>query len=454
MRENRSPWIHQLDVHRQTKRIDTDVLTDVVIVGGGIAGIATAFFLLKYTNKNVVLCDRDKIGHGATGHNAGQIVSYFERPFKDLVSEFGLDMVARAQRDVENAWQLLDEIYTDAGLDIPVSRFEGHMGIRTKEQLTAYLEDMKLRVAGGLNKEIMRIAIELSDVYQDTLASFAGLYEYVPHEEILHRLETDSKAFFASLSFQKGVTNSALFVQEVALYIQQKYGDRFSLFEHTNVSKVVLKATSILLDVGEHTVSAEKVVLCTNGFESFSIFTEEGLELNKRFHARVYGQVAYMSGYTGPVAHPPTAISYLKEDVPGPEANYNYLTRRPFEVEKDVKHDLVCVGGPTVPLYEENAYKDSNEYPESVVEELDTFLETTYKYAHGRSPQYKFTWHGLMGYTKNYVRMIGPDPTHSQVLYNLGCNGVGILPSLCGAKKISDHVLGKEIPPSMFDVRE
>jgi hypothetical protein len=50
--------------------------------------------------------------------------------------------------------------------------------------------------------------------------------------------------------------------------------------------------------------------------------------------------------------------------------------------------------------------------------------------------------------------MIGSDPAYSQLLYNLGCNGVGILPSLCGAKKISDILLGKPMQPSMFDVQE
>ena len=454
MRENSSPWIYQLNHERPTQKITEDVVADVVIVGGGIAGIATAFFILKYTNKKVVLCERSKIGHGATGHNAGQIVSYFERPFKDLVSEFGLALAVEGQRDVENAWQLLDEMYTDASLNVPVSRFEGHMGIRTKEQLVSYLEDMKLRVQGGLSKENVRIAIELSDVYQDVLKDYKNLYVFVPHTEILDLLETENKDFIASLSFSKGVTNSALFVQEIALYLLQTYKERFSLFEHTNVSRVVLHGAGVVLDTGLHTVSAEKILLCTNGFESFSIFSKEGLELNKKFHARVYSQIAYMSGYTENLTHPPTAISYLEGDVPGAEAEYNYLTRRPFEIEKDIKHNLVCVGGPTSPLYNEVTYTESDEYPEHAIEELDTFLRSTYKHVENKSPEYKFTWHGLMGYTKNYVRMIGPDPSHPELLYNLGCNGIGILPSICGGKKISDMLAGKKMEPSIFDIHD
>lgn len=452
MRENSSPWIYQLDKKRPIKTIHEDVTSDVVIMGGGIAGISTAFFVLKYTGKKVILCDRSKIGHGATGHNAGQIVSYFERPFQSIVEEFGLQMAAEGQRDVEAAWQLLDEMYTDAGLNIPISRFEGHMGIRTYDQLGIYLEDARLRKEAGLKKEKIKIALELSDIREDILEKYKGLYEHVPHTEILQLLQTENKEFIASLSQQKGVTNSALFVQEVALFLSEKYKDRFTLFENTNISKLVVKEDEVILDAGNHTVTASRVILCTNGFEGFSIFAEDGMELNKRFHARVYSQVAYMSGYTERLSHPPIAISYLENDIPSAEANYNYLTRRPFEIEKDIQHNLICIGGPTSPLYDELEYNDSFEYPENAAHALDGFLRKNYAYASNKNPEYKFTWRGLMGYTKNYIRMIGNDPIHPEIMYNLGCNGVGILPSICGAKKISDIISGKKMDRSIFDI--
>lgn len=93
----------------------------------------------------------------------------------------------------------------------------------------------------------------------------------------------------------------------------------------------------------------------------------------------------HMSGYTENLTHPPTAISYLEEDTPRAEAEYNYLTRRPFEIEKDIKHNLVCVGGPTSPLYTEITYTESDEYPEHAIQELDAFLRSTYKHAENKS---------------------------------------------------------------------
>src|SRR3989344_9006863 len=101
--KNNSPWIHQLRKDREPERLSNDLETDVAIVGGGIAGISTAFFILRDTDKKVVLLEGGRLGHGATGHNAGQIVSFFARSFHDLLKEFSPKLVAEAHKSIEDA---------------------------------------------------------------------------------------------------------------------------------------------------------------------------------------------------------------------------------------------------------------------------------------------------------------------------------------------------------------
>ena len=60
MKKNRSPWLHQLRQDRERRALTVDLATDVAIVGGGIAGVASAFYTLKYTNLNVALFERFK----------------------------------------------------------------------------------------------------------------------------------------------------------------------------------------------------------------------------------------------------------------------------------------------------------------------------------------------------------------------------------------------------------
>ena len=374
MRVNHSPWVYQLDTSRPTQKIHSDTKTDVVIIGGGIAGIATAFFVLKYTNKKVVVCDRFRVGHGATGHNAGQIVSYFERPFQDLVREFGLEKTAHSQHAIESAWTLLDEMYTDAGLSVPLARFDGHAGIQTKEQLLSFLEDARLRKKAGLPQEMLRVAFEIVDTMEEEIAPYAGLYTLVPHKNILHVLETHNESFIACLSYQKGVMNSALFVQYVSEYLIKNYSNRCTLFEDTMIQKVLVHKERVVLDATSATIEAKHVILCTNGFEHFMLLTENGLNLNTRFHNMIYGRIGYMSAYLDQLRKPPTAISYLNTDRPIADASYHYVTRRPFEYEGNPHHNLICVGGPDEILDDVTHYSHTSVYPDVAIADKDSFL--------------------------------------------------------------------------------
>lgn len=449
MRTNRSPWLHQLNPDRVPQRLTKDTGADVVIVGAGIAGISTAYFLLTRTDKRVIVIEAGKLAHGATGHNAGQVVSYFERGFASLVESFGLDMAAAGQKDVEDAWPLLDEMYRVAGLDIPFHRFLGHAGLTSLEQVILHLRNNELRVAGGLEHEEIRIADD-APFLADIPPAYAPLYRIVPRAEVRRLLETEMDAYVAVLSYQKGVLNSALFCQEMVAWFMRNHRERFALYEHAPVQKVLLRADGALLDCGEHVVAAQRVVLCTNGFENFHVINEGGLAVDARFHNLVFGTVGYMSAYLEPENKEPVAISYLENPSADTSLSYFYLTRRPYELEGT--RNLISIGGPCFDIEDTREYRADHEFPDSVVREIDRFARATYDPDPNKDIDYRFTWHGLMGYTRNGVRLVGTEPRNPVLLYNLGCNGIGILPSIHGGSRIADLIAGKRLPVSIFDV--
>ncbi len=453
MKTSISPWIYQLKKERKTEHLREDISTDVVIVGAGIAGISTAFFTLKNTHKHVVIVEKNVLAHGATGHNAGQVVSYFERPFAELVKEFGLEIVVEGQRSIDSAWSLLEAMYTEAGLNIPFSRFLGHAGFSSKEQVLNMLKDIDLKIKGGLQHEEMLIS-KNADFIGSIPKQYKKLYKLVPHEEILERLETKKIDFVACISHTKGCINSALFCQEIYSYLAEKYKNRFRMYEDTNVKKVILRHDHALLDTETHTIKAGRVVLCTNGFEKFSIINETGLQIDTRFHHLVTGVVGYMSGYLETYDKPPTAVSYITNPDYSDEDPYFYLTRRMYEYEGKKDYNLICVGGPEFVLPDRKNYMSDFDYPEKAQEDIDTFVKGSYDPSPNKSIDYKFTWHGLMGYTPKRVRLIGPEPKNPILLYNLGCNGVGILPSIFGGQRISYLLSGKSLGKSLFDVWE
>ncbi len=451
MRKNHSPWLHQLDQEREVARLSTDAAVDIALIGAGIAGTATAYFTLKYTDKSVALVERHRLAHGATGHNAGQVVSYFERGFASMVEEFGQEKAAAGQKAIDESWELLDEMYSDAELDIPFSRFIGHGGLTSLEQVLWNLKNNDAKRKAGVHFATLHIS-ESADIAPHIPEEFTGLYDVIPAADVKGMLETSVDEYVAVVSSQKGCVNSALFCQEVIAFLLKKYPDRFTLYEHTPVNKLVLKSDHALLDADTHVITAERVVLCTNGFESLHIINETGLDIDAKYHHLISGKIGFMSGYLEKMNKLPTAISYYNDPMAGGEAPYVYLTRRPYEYEKGAEHNLISIGGPDVDIDEITPYSFENEYPDEMAEKIDAFVHQVYSLEPNHKIDYVFTWHGLMGYTKNRMRLIGPEPQNPALLYNLGCNGVGILPSVYGGKKIARHLAGEEVARSIFDV--
>ncbi len=451
---NTSPWIQQLKRERPVVPLGTNREADVVVVGGGIAGVTTAFFTLRNTEKSVLLLEADKVAHGATGHNAGQITSYFERPLYELVEEFGLERAVEAQRSVESAWALIDEILAEATLQTPVYRFTGYAGLSTLDDLVGHLKTNRCRLDGGLQTRMITVAEEwegksrIPNEYQD-------LYTLTPHKDVLSLLETNNQNFIACISAQKGCMNSALFSEELTGYLISTYKDRFSLYEGSPVTSIQLSESGAELTVLAHTVTAGNVVLCTNGFENFTIQNKGGPAIDTKFHHSISGRIGYMSGYLEPLSHPPTAISYYsaaQEDTRDPAGEaYFYLTRRPYEREANESHNLTCTGGPEKVLPNGANYSREDSCSEDMREVIDDFLHDNYDKYPSKETNYAFCWHGLMGYTPNRVRRIGPEPCNPVLLYNIGCNGVGILPSIFGSLRISQFLRGEVMEPSIFD---
>ncbi|HEY1037501.1 MAG TPA: FAD-binding oxidoreductase [Candidatus Paceibacterota bacterium] len=457
-KNNNSPWLYQL---KRTRAVDTllgDMRTDIAIVGAGIAGIMTAYFTLKYTDREVLLVEAGRVAHGATGHNAGQIVFEFEKEFHRLVEDHGLALAADAEKSVRGAWVLIEEIYHDAQLTTPMSSFLGYNGYATVGRVVEELKNNALRVEAGMSVPPVYIS-EKAEGLDEIPAAYKDLYSIVPHENVLALLETDDTQYVAVMAERKGCVNSAMLVEEIVGYLLATYKGRFVLAEESPVREVVLDQDSGMLKITDHSVYAKKIVMCTNGFEKFKITNMAGGNIDTKFHHMVIGNIGYMAGYLEDMTHPPIALQYHdKEQIEFghrehsyQEKPYMYLTRRPYELEKNERHNLVCVGGPEQNIEDTTAYKNEGEVVAESVDQIENFIHKTYKHGPKGKVDFEFKWHGLMGYTPTNMRVIGEEPKNGVLMYNLGCNGIGILTSIYGGKRISQMLKGEALGPSLFD---
>jgi glycine/D-amino acid oxidase-like deaminating enzyme len=446
----RSPWIAQLAPLGDPRPLVDDHDTDVAIVGAGIAGIATTFFTLRSTGLRVALLERDRVAHGASGRNAGQLTTYFERPLHDIAAQFGDDLAIAGQRAFDDAHDLLDLLVSETGATVRIERFTGHMGMFTLDHVVVHLRNNRLRRDGGLRVEPCVVS-EDAPFLEEIPAELADLYTVVPQARIRELLETDDDRYRAVLSDRKGCANSAMLCQQVLADLERRYAGRLHYADRTEVERVVVAPDGVELHANGHTVRAGRVVLCTNGYTRHVVEDATGTPLTLHPEQQVVGTYGFMAAFAEEQPRTPAAMSYLRNQAIGSgEAPYVYITRRTYDRPDDTV-TLTCMGGPEWP--NEGAYDPWAPFPGALLTVLDTEVRDYAQRARPAGQPYDFHWHGLMGYMDGMVRVIGAHPGRPALLYNLGCNGVGFLPSIHGGRQVARLLAGEQLPASIFDPR-
>ncbi len=444
----RSPWLEQLADDRPRQPLQADATADVAVVGAGIAGVATAFFLLRGTPYKVLLIERDRVARGATGRNAGQMTTYFERPLSQIAEQFDAERVVEAQRGFDGAHELFDIMVAEAAATVRVERFVGHMGMFNAHHVEVHLRNNLIRRQHGWRVETFVVS---EDAPFPIPAEFDGLYEVVPQARVRELLEIDDNRYCAVLSDTKGCANSGLFAAQVLDHLECRHSGRFRFVDHTDVATINVRDDGALLRAGGHDVAARYVALCTNGFVDHIVRDPAGSPIRLAPDQEITGRVAYMTAFVEDEPRPPTAMSYIRNITIGGDTAYAYVTRRTYDRQNDTV-TLTCMGGPESPFHQP-VYDPDAPFPGQLLAEMDERVRPFANAARPQGQQYDFHWHGLMGYNDSGIRVVGPHPHHSTLLYNLGCNGVGFLPSIFGAHRLSQLLAGQEPPPGIFDPR-
>jgi glycine/D-amino acid oxidase-like deaminating enzyme len=449
-RPNRSPWIAQLAVGGPRQPLGSDGTADVVVVGAGIAGIATAFFVLGATASRVTLLERDRVARGASGHNAGQLTTYFERPLSAIAEEFGPELAGDAQRGVDEAHGLLDTMVAAAGASVRVERFMGRLGMFNRQHLEVHLRSLSIRREAGLPPQPCVVSDE-AEFLSELPAEYSALYSVVPQARVRELLEVDDDRYRAVLSEPAGCSNSALLCEQVLAYLQRRYAGRFVYADRTNVERVVVDEDRVVVHAGSHRLAAGSVALCTNGFVDHLVEARDGTPIELSADQRITGRTAYMTAFAERAPRPPAAISYIRNATIGGETPYVYVTRRTYDRDSDTV-TLTCMGGPEYEFYEATYERDAP-FPGSLLQAMDAEVRPFAQPTRPAGEPYDFHWHGLMGYNDSGLRVVGAHPRWRRVLYNLGCNGVGFLPSVYGGHRLSQLLAGCSLRPSVFDPR-
>lgn len=143
------------------ERRNTDVIeTDILIVGGGIAGCGTAYFLAR-EGAEVLLIERDQVNAHASGSNSGSL--HAQIPYEPFV-EIGPDwaeVFAPSLHLLRASMELWSRLPGELGEDLEVSLGGGLIVAETEAQLREVRRKAALERASGLEvEELSRTDLE------------------------------------------------------------------------------------------------------------------------------------------------------------------------------------------------------------------------------------------------------------------------------------------------------
>jgi glycine/D-amino acid oxidase-like deaminating enzyme len=148
-----SLWLDEAAPHRPA--LQTNTTAPVAILGGGMSGISTAYWLAQRGIRSVVL-EAHRVGFGATGRNAGFVLEGTVPDYPELISRYGREG-ARSLWDftVENRRRWLEvcerepiacdvascgSVVATASRD-EMNRFESHAALLTEDGYRCDLVD-------------------------------------------------------------------------------------------------------------------------------------------------------------------------------------------------------------------------------------------------------------------------------------------------------------------------
>ena len=115
------------------KPLDKDLQVDVCIVGGGIAGLTSAYHLLK-AGKSVAIIDKEALGKGQTSRTTAHLTWMLDDRYFDLEKIFGEEGAKLALESHAKAVDTIEKIVADEKIDCDFERLSGYLFLAPEDK--------------------------------------------------------------------------------------------------------------------------------------------------------------------------------------------------------------------------------------------------------------------------------------------------------------------------------
>ena len=134
-----SIWQHQMPPYVTKGKLNNDVF-DVLIVGGGITGLATALELQK-AGKKCLLAEAHTLGFGTSGGTTAHLNTFMDTSYAQIEKDFGEEDAQSVAKAAREALDLVAKNIREYNIDCDYSEQRGYLYAQDEKQ-TKELDDI------------------------------------------------------------------------------------------------------------------------------------------------------------------------------------------------------------------------------------------------------------------------------------------------------------------------
>jgi glycine/D-amino acid oxidase-like deaminating enzyme len=391
-----SLWLD--DPYAPRPPLEGSVTADVAVVGGGITGVAAAYFLAGRGCK-VALVERADVASGATGRNAGFLLAGIASTYSIAVKNHGRERARALWRISLENHALVRGLVEAEKIDCLYARNGSYTLALSEQELRALEKTVGLMAEDGFRAELV------------DRAAAARLF---PASGILG----------GTYNPEDGEIHPARFVRGLARAAERR-GAR--IFERTRVTSVET-APSVVLATERGRLSATMLVLAANAW-------------TPRLHPFFDGAITGVRGQMFATEPCPDRL------VPAPayvDFGYEYFRQLP-------DGRILAGGGRRADLDAELTYADRP--TERVQEAIGKFLASCFPAAAALRVTHR--WAGTMGFSCDELPNVGPVPGSVNVYAAAGYHGHGMGFAAIAARSVGEMLLDgrTSVPCEIFSPR-